>query len=194
MSSFCYSAKATKPTDVHLLPAGDRQSISGFSPCEWLPQRCTCHWGLCEGFPQFCGHSHFLHYIFFLAQAELYSFAFLTIYSKDLTAFLFFFTKAQIGSLTGFNNSHSIDVKSGVSYKCTMLLWCSFIDQRANKSTEGIQGCSHSGEMSRTYHLGRFQHLHCRDPTWKKRITLKIRNPHFSKTSDVPEVMRTHKT
>lgn len=113
---------------------------------------------------------------------------------KGFDCLFIFFTKAQIGSLTGFNNSHSIDVKSGVSYKCTMLLWCSFIDQRANKSTEDIQGCSHSGEMSRAYHLGRFQHLHCRDPTWKKRITLKIRNPHFSKTSDVPEVMRTHKT
>lgn len=140
----CLSASLLRQSKSHMLTCSLQETgrASAASPhVNALPQWCTCHWGLCKGFPQSCGRSHFPHYIFFLAQTELYSFAFLTIYSKDLTAFIFF-TKAQIGSLTGFNNSHSSDVKSGVSYKCTMLLWCSFIDQRANKSKAGNQGCT----------------------------------------------------
>lgn len=55
------------------------------------------------------------------SETEFYSSAFLIFFSKDLIAFVFF-TKAQIGSLTGFNNSYSRDVKSRVSYKSTMLI------------------------------------------------------------------------
>lgn len=69
-------------------------------------------------------HTHYPNLIFYLAQAEFYSFAFLLFFSKDLTAFLYF-TKARIGSLTDFNNSYWRDEKSRIFCKTSMLIWCS---------------------------------------------------------------------
>lgn len=67
--------------------------------------------------------------------------------------------------------------------------------QRANESTKGIHRCSvsHTGEISQTHHPLRFSIYIGEISHERKRTTLKVRNPHFPKISEVPKAMQTCK-